>query len=182
MSQILVIVGSALQGNTDRLSESFIKGAKDAGNEVMKIVLNKNISGCLGCGACQHNGHQCALKDDMQNYYSLFEKADTLVFASPLYFWSISGRLKSFIDRLYAVSTNDEYPHKNTVLLMTSGSQGFYAFEQAVSFYRFYTNALGWSDKGMVLAGGCRGEVGKKYIDEKYLQKAYQLGKNINKE
>lgn len=178
MSKILVVVGSNYHGNTDRLSKYFIHGAKEAGNEVAKVVLNKNIAGCLGCGACQHNGHHCVIKDEMQNYNTLFVEADLLVFASPLYFWSISGRLKSFIDRLYAISTHDEYPHKDTVLLMTSGSKEAYAFEQAVSFYRFYTNALDWTDRGMVLAGGCVGEPENKYIDEKYLQAAYRLGKN----
>lgn len=49
--------------------------------------------------------------------------------ASPLYFWSNLGRLKHFIDRSYAVSTDDNYLHKDIVLLMTSGSNEFYAFE-----------------------------------------------------
>lgn len=180
MSYILVVVSSNTHGNTDRLAEAFIEGASKVGNEVTKIVLNKNLSGCLGCGACQHNGHHCVIQDQMQAYYSLFAKADTIVFASPLFFWSISGRLKSFIDRLYAISIHDEYPHKDIVLLMTGGSNGFYAFEQAVSFYRFYTNALGWTDRGMVLAGDCNGQPGNKYIDEAYLKKAYQLGESIN--
>lgn len=59
---------------------------------------------------------------------------------------------------------------------MTCGSDGFYAFEQAVSYYRFYTNALGWKDKGMTLAKGCKEN--PQYINGKYLQEAYQLGKN----
>ena len=178
MSKILVVVGSGnIHGNTNALADAFIKGVHEVGGEVNKIVLNKTISGCQGCGACQRNGNQCAIQDEMQKYYSLYEEADQLVFASPLYFWSISGRLKSFIDRLYALSTNDEYPYKETAFLMTSGSKGFYAFEQAVSFYRFFTNALGWKDQGMVLAGGCKGN--PKFVDEKYLQEAYELGKKM---
>lgn len=173
MKKILVVVGSGqVHGNTNELVEFFIKGAKESGNQVEKIVLNKNIQGCLGCGYCQKNNHQCALKDEMQNYYSLFNESDLIVFASPLYFWSISGRLKSFIDRLYAISTNDEYPFKETMLLMTCGSKGFYAFEQAVSYYRFLVNALDWKDKGMVLAKGCK----ENYMDEKYKEEAYKLG------
>lgn len=176
MKKILVVVGSGqVHGNTNELVESFIKGAKESGNQVEKIVLNKNIQGCLGCDYCQKNNHQCALKDEMQNYYSLFNESDLIVFASPLYFWSISGRLKSFIDRLYAISTNDEYPFKETMLLMTCGSKGFYAFEQAVSYYRFLVNALDWKDKGMVLAKGCK----ENYIDEKYKEEAYKLGLEV---
>lgn len=180
MSKILVVVGSgSLRGNTDQLSDAFIKGAQESGHEVTKIILNKNILGCQGCQACQYNGHHCAIKDDMQNYFHLFENADILVLASPLYFWSISGRLKSFIDRLYAISTNDKYPYKETVLLMTSGSDHFYAFEQAVSFYRLFIRALGWNDLGMVLADGCSGEIENKTVNKKFINEAYVLGKKI---
>jgi multimeric flavodoxin WrbA len=180
MRNILVVIGAGNpNGNTNRLSAAFIRGAKEAGHSVKKVVLDRNIQGCIGCGACQRNGHRCALNDGMQQLYPLFEQADTVVLTSPLYFWSISGRLKSFIDRLYAISTNDEYPKKETVLLMTAGSEEFYAFHQAVSFYRFYTSALEWKDQGMVLAGGCEGEIQHKTIPEKYLKEAYELGKGL---
>ncbi|WRK52076.1 hypothetical protein SD457_16515 [Coprobacillaceae bacterium CR2/5/TPMF4] len=62
---------------------------------------------------------------------------------------------------------------------MTSGSDEFYAFEQSVSFYRFLTKALGWNDKGMVLADGCSGQIGNKIVDKKFLNEAYELGKSI---
>lgn len=62
----------------------------------------------------------------------MFNQADLIIMASPLYFWSILGRLKHFIDRSYAVSTDDNYLHKDIVLLMTSGSNEFYAFEQVI--------------------------------------------------
>lgn len=182
MSNILVIVGSGFEkGNTNQLSDSFIEGAMQAGHQVTKVNLSGDIVGCVGCGSCQLNENHCMIKDKMEEIYPLFEQADTIVLASPLYFWSISGRLKSVIDRLYAISTKDIYPHKNTVLLMTCGSNGFYAFEQAVSFYRFFTNALGWTNQGMVLAGGCTGKPGNKVVDPQYLQSAYQLGMNIYK-
>lgn len=180
MRNILVVVGSGnKRGNTDTLVEAFIKGAKESGHDVSKINLDGNIQGCQGCEACQKNGHQCVIKDRMQEWYSLFETSDTIVFASPLYFWSISARLKSFIDRLYAISTDDKYPQKETLLLMTSGSKGFYAFEQAVSFYRFFTKALGWKNQGMVLAGGCQKENQKSMIHEQYLQDGYLLGYHL---
>ncbi len=180
MRNILVVIGSGnIDGNTNLLAESFIKGATKKGHSVKKINLNGHIQGCQGCGACQKNGHQCVIQDKMQNIYELFEKSDTIVLASPLYFWSLSARLKSFIDRLYAISTDDEYPQKDTLLLMTSGSDEFYAFEQAVSFYRFFTKALGWKDQGMVLAGGCRKENHHSIIDEKDLKEAYFMGYHL---
>lgn len=98
----------------------------------------------------QKNGNICVQKDDMQELYQLFEQCDTLVFASPLYLWTITARLKAFIERIYALSTNDEFPEKDTYLLMTAGDDKFWTFEQSVSYYRFLTKALGWMIKGCI--------------------------------
>lgn len=62
---------------------------------------------------------------------------------------------------------------------MTSGSDEFYAFEQAVSFYRFFTKALGWKDQGMVLASGCITKQTETVVKEHFLNEAYCLGKRI---
>lgn len=181
MRKILVIVGSGIKnGNTDKLADAYIKGAEAARHEITKVFLgDKEIAGCLGCGACQNGKHICAIDDVMQEIYPLLEECDTVVLASPLYFWSISARTKAFIDRLYAISTDDKYPHKNSVLLMTAGDNQFWTFEQPVSYYRFVTKAIGWTDMGMYLAGGCNGEAGKRHIDEKHLEGAYFLGSTM---
>lgn len=176
MRNILVVVGSGnVHGNTNKLCDAFIQGVQEAGHHVKKVNLNKNIQGCLGCLSCQKNGGHCVINDAMQPLYDEFIQADTIVLASPLYFWSISSRLKSFIDRLYAISKEDMYPYKETALIMSAGDDGFYTFEQAVSFYRFFVNALGWKDKGMVLAKGCE----ENSVPELSIQEAYELGKSL---
>lgn len=181
MKNILIIVGSGISGgNTDKLADAFAEGAVCAGHHVNKIFLGgKELSDCRGCGACQLNGNQCVIKDAMQEIYPLLMDCDMVVLASPLYFWTISARLKVFIDRLYAVSREDKYPHKDSVLLMTAGDDNFWTFEQAVSYYRIFTKAIGWTDKGMCLAGGCDGEAGKRQIADQYLKKAEHLGKSV---
>ena len=93
MRRILVAVGSGIAGaNTDRLADAFIEGAQAAGHEVSKVFLGGNIAGCRGCGACQLGG-KCVIDDDMQAAYPLFDGCDTLVLASPLYFWTLSGQI-----------------------------------------------------------------------------------------
>lgn len=180
MKKILIVMGSGhIKGTTHLLAQHFAQGAVTAGHQVQTVALNGEILGCQGCEYCQNHQHQCIIQDKMQEIYPLFQQADIVVLASPLYFWSISGRLKSFIDRLYALSTNDEYPPKETVLLMCGGSSSFYAFEQSVSFYRFFTQALGWQRRGMVLAGGCSQKDNQPYIEERYLKEAYQLGQSL---
>lgn len=112
MRNILTIVGSGTKsGNTNRLAEAFCKGAKEAGHLVNKVFLGDGeVAGCNGCGACQRNGNKCIIQDSMQAIYPLFAECDTLVLASPLYFWGISAQTKAFIDRLYALSKKDRYP------------------------------------------------------------------------
>lgn len=181
MRNVLVIVGSGIKnGNTDKLADSFIDGLVLSGHQVNKVFLgDKQISGCRGCGACQVNGHQCVIKDAMQDIYPLLETCDTVVLASPLYFWSISAMTKAFIDRLYGISTEDQFPQKDCALLMTAGDDQFWTFEQPLSYYRFVTKAIGWNDIGTYFAGGCHGESGKRHIDKKHLEEVYKLGKLI---
>lgn len=62
---------------------------------------------------------------------------------------------------------------------MTAGDEQFWTFEQPVSYYRFVTKAIGWTDIGMYLAGGCNGEAGKRHINEKHLEGAYLLGSTM---
>lgn len=191
MKNILVIVGSGRKnGNTDKLADAFIKGAREAGHEVGKAFLgDKTINGCNGCNACRY-GKPCVQRDDMREIYPLYEASDMVVLASPLYFWMISARTKAFLERLYAVAKEDKNPPKGRyeyhdqrecALLMTAADDLFWTFEQAVSYYRFNcVNYLGWTDRGMVLAGGCGGSPGKRCIeDTTHLDTAYRFGKSL---
>lgn len=181
MRNILLVVGSGTKsGNTDRLSDEFYKGAVEAGHLVNKVFLgDKELAGCSGCGACQKNDNKCSIQDSMQDIYPLFTQCDTLVLASPLYFWSVSAQTKAFIDRLYALSKKDSYPHKDTMLLMTAGDDNFWTFEQPISYYNFFTKALGWTNQGIYTAGGCDGCSGKRNIDVKHLTEAYKMGLSL---
>lgn len=154
MRRMLVAVGSgAIGSNADRLADAFIAGARAAGNKVSRIFPGGNISGCRGCGICRMSG-KCSINDDMQAAYPLFDDCDTLVLASPLYFWTLSGQIKLFVDRLYAKSKDDIYPEKDTMLLMTAGDDVDHTFDRAVEYYQFITSALGWHDIGGYIAGG----------------------------
>jgi multimeric flavodoxin WrbA len=179
MKNILVVVGSGVKNsNTNKLADAYIKGAQEKGHLVNKLFLgDKYIQGCKGCRCCQRNGNQCILNDDMQDMYALFNQSDIIVLASPLYFWTITASIKAFIERLYAISTDDLYPKKETYLLMTSDDDQFWTFEQPISYYRFLTKALGWCDKGMCLARGCHGGLNKLDVSDQYLSESYQLGK-----
>lgn len=191
MKNILIIQGGGRpNGNTSQLISSFMAGAKESGHSVERISLIKNeVEGCLGCNACRY-GKPCIQKDSFNDLVSKIKNADCIVFASPLYFWTISSRIKAFIERLYCIAEEDpnpppgryeRYPIKDSALLMTSADDFFWTFEQAVSYYQFaIVNYIGFKDKGMVLAGGCGDTNGKPQIDRTgHLQEAYEFGKRI---
>lgn len=191
MKRILIIWGGGrARGNTIQLAEAFAKGAKEAGNEVELVsLMKKGVKGCLGCNACRY-GKPCIQKDAFNDLVPKIKEADCIVFASPLYFWTLSSRIKAFIERFYCIAEEDEnpplgryekYPVKDCALLMTSADNFFWTFEQAVSYYRFaLIQYIGFHDKGMLLAGGCGDTNGKPQIEKtEYLEKAYEFGKSI---
>lgn len=176
---VLVLMSAGTRfGNTDRLTDAYIKGLVEKGHSVMKVYLGSmRIEGCRGCGLCQRHAHKCAIRDDMQDLYPLFAECDTVVMASPLYFWTITSKLKAFIERLYAISTDDKYPSKDTVLLMTAGDDNDTTFEQPIRYFRLISQVLGGNEKGVYCAGGCTGcEELARQIDMKHLDNAYKMG------
>lgn len=194
MKNILVIQGGGrANGNTAQLVDAFIRGAEDAGHRLEKISLNKiTVNGCIGCNACRY-GKPCVQKDDFNELVPKIKAADLIVFASPLLFWTLSSKIKAFIERFYCIAEEDEnpplgryekYPVKDAALLMTSADDFFWTYEQAVSYYKFtIINYIGFHDKGMLLAGGCGDTNGKPQIEKtNHLIEAYDFGKTLYKE
>ena len=191
MKQTLVIQGGGRpKGNTAQLVASFAKGAEDAGHSVEIISLNKiEVKGCLGCNACRY-GKPCVQKDGFNDLVPKIKSADCIVFASPLLFWTISSKLKAFIERFYCIAEEDpnpplgryeKYPIRDSALLMTSADNFFWTFEQAESYYQFaVVNYIGFRDRGRLLAGGCGDTNGKPEIEKTdYLSRAFEMGKHI---
>lgn len=100
MKQILIVQGGGRpNGNTAQLVQSFAEGARDAGHQVEILsLLKQEVKGCLGCNACRY-GKPCVQKDSFSGMIPQIKAADLIVFASPLYFWTISSKLKAFIER-----------------------------------------------------------------------------------
>lgn len=194
MKKILVVQGGGrFNGNTSQLADAFIQGAMEAGHTVEKISLDKNeVKGCIGCNACRY-GKPCVQKDDFNELVPKIKRADLIVFASPLLFWTLSSKIKAFIERFYCIAEEDpnpplgryeRYPVKDAALLMTSADAFFWTYEQAVSYYKFtIINYIGFHDKGMLLAGGCGDTNGKpQIVKTNYLREAYDFGENIYRE
>ena len=173
MKKILIVQGGGrANGNTAQLAKAFMKGAQEAGHEVEFVSLNNvQVNGCIGCNACRY-GKPCVQKDGFNDLVPKILSADLIVFASPLYFWTISSKLKAFIERFYCIAQPDDNPPLGRYE---------WTFQQAASYYRFaVVDYIGFRDKGMLLAGGCGDTNGKPQIEKTdALQRAYQFGKTI---
>ena len=123
--KIIILNGAARKnGNTAKLVDAFTDGAMSVGNQVKTFYLDgMDIHSCKGClRAGRDSKSPCSQKDDMDQIYAEFEHSDVVVFASPVYFWTITGPLKTAADRLYAELECLGYGGfpKKSVLLMTA--------------------------------------------------------------
>ena len=100
--KVLIINGSPhAKGNTSIALNEMVKIFESAGVETKIVhVGNKMIRGCIGCGKCYEKG-KCVFEDDVNKTAPLFEEADGVIIASPVYYGSANGTLISFLDRLF---------------------------------------------------------------------------------
>lgn len=182
--KIVVLNGSPRkQGNTAALIREFTRGAEKAGHAVTRFDLaDMDIHGCCGCLAGGKDlENPCILKDDMCKIYPEYRAADILVFASPMYYWGISGQLKCTLDRLFAVTESDPNwvtPHKRAVLLMAAEGTGTENEAPVSNYYKSLLGFLGWEDLGCLIAGGVL-KIGD-IQGSSFLQRAFELGKSID--
>jgi len=102
---ILLVYGSPRRGNTDELMNCFEKGLLSNENiNHNNLLINKifvkdmNFSPCMECRHCSIDGN-CTVKDEMQDVYPELISCDFIAVSSPVFFTTVSGYLKAFIDR-----------------------------------------------------------------------------------
>ena len=175
--KILVLTGSPRQGgNSATLADNFIKGAEEAGHNVVRFdAAFKDVHPCIGCNKCGMDG-PCVFKDDFEFVRKHIVDADAVVFATPMYYFGISSQLKAVIDRFYAINGQIHKP-KKAVLLMTYADTSIKEAMPIKSHYETLINYLGWQDAGQIIASGVW-PVGAVNHTE-YPKQAYELGKNI---
>lgn len=158
--KILILNGSPRKnGATAGLIRAFTEGALSAGSEVEEIYLyDLNVNDCIGCLACHKRGltdapNPCSQQDDMVQVYEAFRKADVIVFASPIYYWSVTGKLKTVVDRLFAMNAalGSEGYRKASVLL-TTAARPYYTL--ATDWHQNFNRVSGWTILGNVTGAG----------------------------
>ena len=176
--KVLILSSSPLKGgNSETLTAAFAKGAQEAGNQVETIYLReKQVGFCKGCLACLKLGH-CVIQDDAVEIAAKMHDADVLVFATPVYYYCVSGQLKTMLDRANPLFETD-YAFTKAYLLATAAEDGPETVEGSVKAVQ------GWVDcfprcqlVETVFAGGVN-DIGD-IIGHPALERAYQVGKEI---
>ncbi len=92
-------------GNTQIILDHLLAGAASKGAAVETIRLSTyDIRPCLACDACQRLEFYACIqdtKDDFLKILETFRSADTIVFATPIYVFHMSSRLRVFFERMY---------------------------------------------------------------------------------
>lgn len=178
MKKVIVISTSLRAGsNSDMLADKFIEGAQAAGNEVEKITLSsKNIGFCKGCLACQKLG-KCVIDDDANAIMQKVLEADVVCWATPIYYYEMSGQMKVLIDRMNAMYSLD-YKFRDVYMLTTA------AEDEPEVPKRAEAGLTGWIDcypksrlAGTLFCGGV--DAPRTIKGSAKLQEAYQLGNAI---
>ncbi len=179
MNKKVLIISSSLRkgGNSEMLAKEFEKGALKSGNEVEIVYLrDKSIGFCRGCLACLKLG-KCVIGDDAVEIAEKIKNADVLVFATPVYYYSVSGQLKTMLDRANPLYDSD-YRFTDVYLLSTA------AEDEKTTVEGTEKTVQGWIDcferarlSGVIFAGGVN-DVGD-IAGHKGLTEAYEAGKNV---
>lgn len=173
---ILVISASPRKGgNSDTLCDEFIRGAKDKGHRTEKIFLkDRKINYCMGCGVC-NSAHECVQKDDMQEILEKMIKADVIVMATPVYFYSMNAQMKTFIDR--TVPRYTEIKGKEFYYIITAADTQIANMQKTIEGFRGFTiDCLeDTKEKGIIYGINAWNEGDIK--SSSAMQQAYEMGK-----
>lgn len=149
--KIAIFNGSPRKENTFAMCEAFAEGAKEAGHEVEIYHVGKmKINGCLGCEYCHTKGEgTCIQKDDMEQVLEAYKTAEMVVFASSVYYFSMTAQLSAAIQRMYCIG---KPAATKAALLLSSASPNVY--DGPIGTYKGITAFTGIQDMGIITACG----------------------------
>lgn len=177
MKKILVLSASPRRGgNSDLLCDQFIEGAKESGHTTEKIFLkNKIIRYCTGCGACNAK-KPCPQRDDMAEVLEKMIACDVIVMATPVYFYTMNGQMKTLIDRTCARYT--EIRDKEFYFIATMADTNKNDMERTFEGFRGFTACLEGAQEKGILYGVGAWQIGDIKTNQA-MKEAYEMGKSL---
>lgn len=180
MNKKILVISTSLRkgGNSDTLAEEFIRGAKETGNNVEKICLEgKTIGFCKGCLVCQKT-QKCVIKDDADNIVQKVKNADAVVFATPIYYYEMSGQMKTLLDRCNPLFSSN-YSFRDVYLIATAADSSLGAVDVAVKGLEGWIACFAKAKLSGVFRGVGVTDIGDIQHHEKLMSEAYEMGKAI---
>jgi multimeric flavodoxin WrbA len=171
------------EGNSAILAQQVAAGAEAAGARVESFFLHDlDIKPCDACDACRDKTvTDCVLDDDMKGIFSKLRRADGIVIASPIYWFTVSAQTKLFMDRWYALGGPEGYALKGKkfgIVLTYADEDPFTS--GAVNALRTFQDALNFIEAKIVgMVYGSAWEAGKIRDNREVMEKAFELGKKM---
>lgn len=178
LRKILIIsTSSNKNGNSARVARAFEKGAKEAGNNVEIVAIrDKDLNFCKGCLTCQRT-RKCIIEDDGAEILEMMKYSDVIVWATPIYFYDMSGQMKTMLDRTSPLHGGD-YLFRDVYLIVTAADSAEDTADNTINSFKGWISCFDKVKlKGVVKALGL-----EKPIDldgHPALQEAYEMGKNV---
>jgi multimeric flavodoxin WrbA len=186
--RIIIVKGSPRErGNSATFAAQVALGAEEAGAQVESFYLHgMDIQACDACDSCQGMAElDCIIEDDMQLLYPKLRKADAIVYASPIYWFTMSAQLKLFMDRCYGMSgeTDDPEDHilagKRIGIVLTYGGDD--PFDSgAINAIRTFQDTFDYIPAEIVaIVHGHAASAGGIDRNRELMDRAYRLGRKL---
>jgi multimeric flavodoxin WrbA len=178
MKNVLILSASPREGgNSDTLCDEFARGALENGNRTEKIrIADKEIGFCIACYACKET-RKCVRNDDMAEILEKMIAADVIVFATPVYFYTMCAQMKTLIDRTLPRYT--EIANKDFYHIATMADADNSAMDRTFEGLRgFSVECLyGAKEKGVIYGSGAwrLGDIQHTAA----MKQAYEMGKRV---
>ena len=179
MSKRVLIISSSPRkgGNLETLAAAFAKGAQEAGHQVETVFLReKQVGFCKGCLACLNLGH-CVIQDDAVEIAAKMHDADVLVFATPVYYYCVSGQLKTMLDRANPLFGTD-YAFTKAYLLAAAAEDAPETVEGTVKAVQGWVDCFDRCELAATVFAGSVNGIGD-IAGHPALDTAYQTGREI---
>ena len=180
--KIVILLGSPRrEGNSAALAERIAEGA--AGAEVEVFYLHgMKIAPCNACEGCHKPGAKgCVIKDDMQRLYPRMTEADAIVFASPIYWFTVSAQMKLAMDRCYALIRPDGHAFRGKRIGLAFSYGGEDPFDSGcTNAIRMFQDAFGFIGAEIVgIVYGSASGAGDIRSNQKAMDEAKDLGRKL---
>jgi len=181
--KVLIVLGSPRKkGNSATLAAELEKGVIAKGNEAEVVYLHDlGIEACRGCDYCKKADNGCVIDDNMQKLYPKIIDADSIVFATPVYWFSMSAQLKLFMDRCYALFKDGTqvFKGKKVAVVMTYADEDVFG-SGGVNVLRTFQDSFRFLKSEFVgTIHGSAWKAGEISANEKLMKKAFALGEKL---